>query len=823
MIDRIEDAKVIESIYLENINKPTFLVLYAPTGVGKSYFVDEVFKKFNETSYIRIEITQREAEETKGAYISNFAKNINKYAKRTHEFPTLENFINDIFHKELNRERILVDLLDIAVAMFNETATKKIHSEKVFRDNVIESILQNDGDTPIAILLEYIIYISNVKRLVITIENIQDSNSKFNNFLQELIRKTKNIFFIGEYTIRKIGETPSDYVNQFSVKNIEVYPLNKLKKEDLIGGLKTIVDIDILDDIKEIVSSSYDMSVGNLKSIEWLIKLNRRKWKLSTEKNLSIIKYDNALHSLYSSLNNDQKILLWYVVVHLGNVEVKIFFKFLQSTHNENPYIYNGLEVLIEIGFLTQDDQTFKLQHDSLNELLKEEEDSLKFLLIANSNWLIFYKKITLSSDIQSLLSDKFNKQDILILQLTFIINIGGTSNIDWMNQILFEVNKSLNSDGNYSLVSKLIKTFEQINESNTNKNLMSKTYQWIIIILSKLGYSQEVFSLQQKYNSNKSSNLVHLLECSARIASCDKSVLNSLVKIDESENPFLVIGSKLLLVRYYRTFGQINKAYSIWKKLKNDYKKSPFWGVILEQVNICSYNMSKRLKYSQMAGKEYEKGDNSYHLCSNLLNINAHLFHSYYLGQASKRKFIKVAKENLEKVKKIIPYSHYPLHVYTNQKAIFQLTLGDVPTDVIIQNLKNAYLNCGIPGNKPLIGANIIALGIKQNNVSEIENYVVELLSMSRKFSELKSEFARYPLLNCYKYFALIDDKPHMQEIINLCSKGSLFNNYLDYLFINKYSIKLIFNSTNYYLCNIVNWDIDFEFIENQYQSLTK
>jgi len=811
MINRLKDKSAIENLYTRNNGKSTILILYARNGVGKSYLTDNIFLKKLEASYIRVKINQQEAEDLKDLYISSIARALNKYAHETNKFHTVEDFINNIYdnNKNIDRGKVVDDLLDVLTDITKIKIIKeKLDQNKKDKKNLIAKILQNDNDILVSILIEYIIYISTEKNLIISIENIQYAGDRLISFLDYLIQKTKKLFLIGEYSISDSDEEVVSLFRKFSTQNIEFYELKKLNKQELIGAIKSNADKNIVDDVCKIIENSYDLSHGNLINLEWLLKKNN----LLKGKELKLLKYDETFHSLYSNLTNEKKMALWHVVAHIGKVHLQIFNDFISSLGREEQKSIEILNSLKELDIIVIYDDALCIAHDSILELLKEEDDYLKFISIANYNWLNFYRKMTINNDFSSYSELGFYRQDALILQLTFIINIGGNTNIDWMNFILSEINASTINTSNYSLISKITKIFYQIIENNTNKNLIYKSYEWIVIILYKLGFSQEICNILKRYSPPNTSELLFLLQSSARIATCDQSVKAELETIDHKNNSFLYTGSQLLLVRYYRTFNQLKKSRNIWDNLLSINKSTPYREIILQQANISSFNIKKRLKYLKLAENGLQKiKENNYQLCSTLLNINANIFYLYFWKIISKQDFLKNASENLQKVKDILPDSHYPMHAYLNQKTIFQLVSGKISTEILMNNFCTAYINCGIPGNKPLIGSNIIALALMQNNLFGIEKYVNELMENSRVHSNLNSEFARYPLINCYNYFYKIGDKPHQNEAINLVKKGNIFNDNVDY-FISPLLIKILFRNIKYYPCNIINWDIDFE-----------
>lgn len=818
MINRIEDKTTIEKVYAESLGKAVILILFSKSGIGKSYLVDNIFTDRQESSYIRCRINQQEAEETKGLYISCLAKALNKYAHKTSDFLSLEEFIENLYSLDIDREKVVNDLLDVAADLAKLKIVKeKLDQNKNFKEDLVKKILQNDNDISLSLLIEYIIFITANKRLVVSIENIQNANKNFISFITELLNRSKNLFLVGEYTITDTEEEIAELFKQLPIAHTEVFELKKMPKEELLGGVRQIAQQETVNEICAVIENSYDDSFGNLIKFELLLKKNRHQWNLIGNKGLYSIKYDDTIHSVYSSLSNDEKMTLWYIVTHLGKVHTFVLKKFAGQGIWDRV---GDIETIKIKGLLNERDGFICIQHDSIVELLKQEEDFRKFSLIANNEWLTFYRRITISNEFEMFSIIDVTKQDIFILQLTFILNIGGTGNIDWMNTILKEINDSITSTFSNSLINKITNLFYQVVETSANTNLVLKTYEWIIIILSKLGFSGEIVNVLKKYSPQTSSELVTLLQFSARIASCDTSVKNELEVIDQTKSPFLAIGSQILRIRYYRTFNQIKKARSIWESLlkSESAKKTPYHEIILDQVNLCSFNFSKRQKLLDISQAGHLNSGMKYQFCSALLNINANSYYLYLMRLLSKQRYLDITSQNLERVKGMLSETHYPMHAYLNQKAIHQLASRNINNITILNNFKTAYLSCGIPGNKPLIGSNIIAVALKENDISGVQGYVEDLMENSRKFSELNSEFAKYPLINCYNYYVKAGDRAGQKETLRLLKKGKAFNSTMDYWTIIPALNELILRSIKYYPSNIFNWDIDFESIQQKY-----
>jgi hypothetical protein len=145
----------------------------------------------------------------------------------------------------------------------------------------------------------------------------------------------------------------------------------------------------------------------------------------------------------------------------------------------------------------------------------------------------------------------------------------------------------------------------------------------------------------------------------------------------------------------------------------------------------------------------------------------------------------------------------------------VVNLVGGEVDRTIVLENFKIAYDNCGITGNKILIGSNIVATSLAQKEYSGVQSHVDELVNTSRSYAKMNSEFARYPLLNCYRYYKDIGPKSKWKETIELFVQGNALGNNWNYFLEHPFFLMMLFSRIKFYPTNIVNWDIDFQHIK--------
>jgi hypothetical protein len=813
MINRLAEQKILQNLIDNAEGTSTIMIIYSKTGVGKSYLSDHVFSKAQDLHYIRVKVNKRQAEEDDSIFFASLAQTVDNYAQLTTLFPTIEEYIK-VNHK-IDNQRIVNDVLDIIADLTKAKLAKtKVDNFVKHKADIVKNILRNDVDVSETFLIDYLCTVARNKRTFISIENIHLSSPKFIKFLLRLLTKEINLTIIGEFTISETEDEVIEFIDHFGTSHFKPMELHKLGKGEIIGSLMRITDSDMMERVVKIIQSSYDDSDGNLRKLQWLIKKNTSKWKL-TESELGNINYDNILHFIYKNLKSNSKLYLWYIIVHSGYVNLELFMDLLDFKGHTTDQAMEDLVYLQELELVKIERNVLNLVHDSMFELLKEEQDHVKYRVISNSDWLTFYQRITTEKLYKKYKALGIFRQDVLVIQLTFILSIGGSNNVDWLNNILSEINKSLIGAGNSTLIKKIIKIFDTILDRESQSEILDRTYEWVILILYKLGYSSEICRMMKRYTPSNPSEILFLTQFSAQISVCDTSVLSDLEYGAERGNEYLKTGCLLLLTRYHRTFNNSRMANQIWRNELLKTKNSVYQYNIFEYANICTFNINKRIKYLRKAEIGFKDTNNLYQLCSTHLSIISNYFYLYFWGFISKRKFLKTAHERLDNARELLSVSHFPIHIYLNQKNVVNLVGGEVDRTIVLENFKIAYDNCGITGNKILIGSNIVATSLAQKEYSGVQSHVDELVNTSRSYAKMNSEFARYPLLNCYRYYKDIGPKSKWKETIELFVQGNALGNNWNYFLEHPFFLMMLFSRIKFYPTNIVNWDIDFQHIK--------
>ena len=87
--------------------------------------------------------------------------------------------------------------------------------------------------------------------------------------------------------------------------------------------------------------------------------------------NLKNIKYDNTIYEIYSSLRENEKMLLAYIFAHEGVILIDTLCKLFASQGEfYSQLLFQGIDNLVAIGFLEKQDNSISVKHDMMRKNL---------------------------------------------------------------------------------------------------------------------------------------------------------------------------------------------------------------------------------------------------------------------------------------------------------------------------------------------------------------------------------------------------------------------------------------------------------------------
>ena len=152
-----------------------------------------------------------------------------------------------------------------------------------------------------------------------------------------------------------------------------------------------------------------------------------------------------------------------------------------------------------------------------------------------------------------------------------------------------------------------------------------------------------------------------------------------------DRQNLRLYVGSRLLLILYYRTFGFLRRAKQEWRRLRDggEIGKTPFEGLLYEYGALTHpINLLGRLRFLKKAKIHHLANKNDFHAVASSLGIAGTYLHIPWL----RRLKLSWAKKELSTITDLLPRVRIMDHILENHTAIAEL-LGDDGQSGVLRN----------------------------------------------------------------------------------------------------------------------------------------
>ncbi|MBL4660482.1 MAG: hypothetical protein JKY19_09000 [Alcanivoracaceae bacterium] len=321
------DRKVIKNQIINdikdlNIHKKV-LILYAGQGIGKSALTEEITKKVDSHLTFRVSTnfcSNRKV--SKGVHYKSFVENTIAL-KLEGKLPSLIDYFKSKPKETLKK----ISLGAIKAFSKFDPISKKLVS---FAENVSDFTDRELGMLMSSPYLEgqiqfssYLIDSIKNKQVLIIVENAHSIDDEFINFLRMIIKKTRTIYCILEYTknVNSI-ENEEDLLNEFSgvAKHRESIELMRLPTNYALEIVSS-KDVDSL----EVIGRYYNDSDGNLKPLNQMANY-RGKVLSSTLQSISKSKYgiESVTVNEFNLLNDDEKLILALIITSDGSFPLSL-------------------------------------------------------------------------------------------------------------------------------------------------------------------------------------------------------------------------------------------------------------------------------------------------------------------------------------------------------------------------------------------------------------------------------------------------------------------------------------------------------------------
>lgn len=745
-INRIEEVKFLRDDIASKRDKARFLLLTAPSGIGKSSLVDRAFKDGLDKILIRVKVSKHEESRNVPAlYIRELGRSINYFASNQGYVATFEEY-----YRRSNNEKKFGYLFKTIAADFikkktdSEEAKTWIKSRGGRNDSSIiaSAVFSSDNMAAHGAVVAYVSDVLKNNRLVVTLENIQNIDGDSLQFLRDLLVFNKGLYFIGEYTddeVRQIDK--NDLANYFECPNVSVSRLS-IKKLPLHEILKECHDKPEI--IMQILQTSYDDSPGNLHNLRILLSDNYSNKHFAKE---IPQKYDAILKQCISSLTADDSMLLAAVVAHGGCVDIELLNKCNQNVGliASSPLnlfsIEHALERLVQYDLLKYSATEVMAAQDSVVDAVLTDVRHTKYLLISYRTWLSFYQSLKLEND------DLYiSKSEILSWEVYFRALLTDLSGISHLLDEIY----------NLTLLSaapkRAIRYLEGLKQNIARQPSLgygSEVCKLIDFGIMRTLYRLHMFEEIPKYSSQYLSDPAALIFHASSLALTGGSdvaidICNKALRDINEKNMF-----ELLIIRIvaYRASNQYKNCESEWMRLHalGVFANTKYEAIFLRCSDLALLSeTNERIRHLTVSIDMFRKNGDCLQEVSARNALAQNLAYEGNLDGAEQQ--LKMAEEGASKI-----YNHY--YVIENNVGVLSLQRGRSNNEVT-QRLKSAAYTCDTFLDKFIIWNNLLVAYSMGGSSDELEHVLGMVEQELSRHPKMDFDLQRIALFNAHIHY---------------------------------------------------------------------
>lgn len=785
IINRIEEQQHLLRFLRSNADEKKTLILQSPSGFGKSYLVDRVVSQL--AAPIHYAIIGRATKYDGATYIQQLAAALNDCAKKVGSFLTISQFRQMLQSEEPDPS---LKLIEEAIEPIGEIATgvvtpgtlgKAFKSVRGFlttftaTDTPEDEIVGGSNSDSIKFCERYARYVVSRYDVILRVNGYDGIGDESDFYLRSLYGNARNLTLILEVTEYSDDHdwiaTRVTISDRFPGGSTDHRKLDKVAVEHVIAHYEQTLPQGSFD-VRGFVREAFTSSEGNFRRFEFLLEDKIQRQSLSD----GFVSSEERLLALVKEMPQNGKRLLALAAVtpmRLNSQSIR------EIWHNNNWATASDLASALN---LLRTDFGDLVSIESGAPILAAE--FIRTYLLRCPPLEIFCieaRRVLLAQLRQENLSSQSHDKTYsnLLCIISLAIQGGGSGDAALLPSSLKGLDLNRYPSNKIELAKNLRALFlEYVYRSRQAATGLGSVreydsvYEEICKILYRIGDLDTLEEISGAYFNflplEKHNDLLRLTLISAKILSGRREAITDLEAIDRG-NLRLYVGSRLLLILYYRTFGFLRKAKREWRRLRDggEIGKTPFEGLLYEYgALIHPINLVARLRFLTKAKTHHLANSNDFHAVASSLAIASTYLYVPWLGRAK----LSWARKELGTITELLPRVRVMDHILENHTAIAEL-LGDGGQGGVLEKLMFAYDRCTLKADKLLIGANLIECFIKlRRNETEVANiavYVKDIISIGRIYQNRSSEFALYALSACYRYFKFMDDRLMSRELM--------------------------------------------------------
>jgi hypothetical protein len=787
IINRIDEQQHLLTFLRSHGGAKKTLVLQSPAGFGKSHLIDRVISQLDDTPHYLI--IGRGTKYDGTTYIQQLAATVNDCARRTGSFLTLTQFRQMLQSKELDPSLALMeeaikpvgDIMTGAVTLGTVgsafKAARGFLASFAATETPEDEIVAGSNSDSIKFCERYARYVVGRNSFILRVNGYDAIGEESDFYLRNLYGNAKNLTLILEVTDhadeRDALDTRVTISDRFPGGSTEYRKLDKVSVEHVIDYYQQTLDREPFD-IPGYVRDAFTSSGGNFRRFKFLLE-DKFKRQPTSE---GFASSEERILALVKELPPNGKRLLALAAVAPTDLNSES----IQEIWLANDWTTGG-DLTSALNLLSRDFGALVSIESGSPALTAEFIRAYLLRCPPLETFRLEARRVLLAQLRQENLSSESNDRTYsnLLCIISLAIQGGGSSDAALLPSSLRDLDLGRYPSNKVELAKSVRRLFHeyvyrgrQAASAPGGWREYDSVYEEICKILYRIGDIDTLMEIFDAYSAflplEAHRDQLRLSIISAKISSSRREAIGDLEAINR-ENLLLYVGSRLLLIKYHRTFGFLRKAKREWRRLRDggEIDKTPFEGLLYEYGALLHpINLFYRLRFLVKAKRRHLANNNDFHAVASSLGIAATYLHIPWL----QRKKLAWAEKELSSVKGLLPQVRITDHILENNTAIAELLNGDRQSRVL-EKLMFAYDRCTLKADKLLIGANLIECFMKvrqrEPEAVSIAVYVNDILAISRIYQNRNSEFALYALSTCYRYFRFMDDRLVANEINEL------------------------------------------------------
>lgn len=737
-------------------------ILSGKSGFGKSAFGQHIIDMFKGT-YLCIKVKMLVGEKIsldEGFYFRRITMEVSSKSN-LYGYPSFSEFFKNASNpliQKLYTRQIEQDLatthpfMDMAVNFYRRNDPMECFSE-------YQNLFPEDSRYIYMLLGEYLFECFKYpKRVILNIENVQNIDKLSLLKLIELIKRCTNLFLLLEFTsttnslieAKNFEENFYDCGAYVITKNLK--KLNYKSTCEILEYMYPDIDSIKREEVKRSIFITIDGNIRQLSDIDSIYELSDNE----SERNIVCSNStDYTLTRLENLKDNNQIMLLCFVIAHMGKVDISVLKEMIRR---KQYLLYLNFDNIVEMlsgsnGLLKTEHSQILVSHDSIPQRSNEIPLLKNRISLGYTIWIEYYEnQLTLCEE------KNIHSKTELVKKLCYFYNKYPPRSLGIIH-LFQDIRKiALNSQNPEEAIAFLSTLGKNVQYCDTAE-LSNKIKNFLLKIYYESGLYKDAYSLLEdsKFMTDKSYILYKAI-LNNRLQKNEEAIeiCNSAIEKYSKDERFVLCANLIILIS-----AASKNDYKLCEEIFNDcisrqeFKNCYEYGFLLRNSEIV-LPLQEAIPFLEQSAIHFK----SY----NAPIMEAHSRVSLLMN-CSRIGFFGKAAENLLITKRLLHEESLERYILLNDEVAFQMCMGDF-NPKLQDDLMLAMCTATTVFPKLIINKNLLILYTKNKEWSkgeEIVQYLLEQINLET--NRLNICFTYWNISYFYKQFDPVQYEIYFNE----------------------------------------------------------